>query len=155
MIRYAFLFLNLLFVSQLASQVVVNEFCVANYSDWDQGGDNEDWIELYNNSANNINIGGYWLSNQITNPQKWEIPTGTIINANSYLIILFSGTAEYDPNQFGFLNTSFRVTQTNGEDIVFSNASGTVLESFDMATLGAFQGNHSYGRQRLCHYARH
>ena len=146
MIRYAFLFLNLLFVSQLASQVVVNEFCVANYSDWDQGGDNEDWIELYNNSANNINIGGYWLSNKITNPQKWEIPTGTIINANSYLIILFSGTAEYDPNQFGFLNTSFRVTQTNGEDIVFSNASGTVLESFDMATLGAFQGNHSYGR---------
>ncbi|MFM7729117.1 MAG: chitobiase/beta-hexosaminidase C-terminal domain-containing protein, partial [Flavobacteriales bacterium] len=53
---------------------------------------------------------------------------------------------DYAPNQFGFLNTSFRVTQTNGEDVVFSNASGTILESYDMSTIGSFQANHSYGR---------
>lgn len=133
-------------LSGLTAQVVINEFCVANYSDWDQGGDNEDWLELYNNSGTNINIGGFWLSNEINDPQKWQIPAGTIINANSYLIILLSGTGEYDPNQFGYINTDFRVTQTNGEDIVFSNASGTLLESYDMSTLGAFQANHSYGR---------
>ncbi len=129
-----------------SSQVVVNEFCVANYTDWDQGGDFEDWVELYNSSAANVNLGGFWLSNDITNPQKWAIPTGTTINAGSYLIVLLSGTGNYDPNQFGYLNTSFRITQTNGEDLVFSNASGTILETFDMATLGAFQANHSYGR---------
>ncbi|MFN5619728.1 MAG: CotH kinase family protein [Flavobacteriales bacterium] len=143
--KILFLF-SFLFAAQLSSQIVVNEFCVANYSDWDQGGDNEDWLELYNTSGTNVNIGGYWLSNSIDNPQKWQIPTGTTINANSHLIILLSGTGDYDPNQFGYLNTSFRVTQTNGEDVVFSNASGTVLESYDMATIGAFQGNHSYGR---------
>jgi len=46
----------------MQSQVVVNEFCVANYSDWDQGGDFEDWVELYNPSGAAVNIGGYWLS---------------------------------------------------------------------------------------------
>ena len=130
----------------LFSQVVINEFCVANYTDWDQGGDNEDWVELYNPTGAAVNIGGYWMSNEIADPMKWQIPVGTTINANSYLIILLSGTGEYDPNQFGFINTSFRVTQTNGEDVVFSNAGGTILESYDMATLGSFQANHSYGR---------
>jgi gliding motility-associated-like protein len=142
----AALLLFLVFNSLGIAQVVVNEFCVANYSDWYQGGDNEDWLELYNPSGAAINIGGFWLSNEESDPLKWQIPAGTTVNPNSYLIILLSGTGEYNPNQFGFLNTSFRVTQTNGEDIVFSNASGTILESFDMATLGSFQANHSYGR---------
>jgi gliding motility-associated-like protein len=127
------------------SQVVVNEFCTANYSDWNPG-DNEDWIELYNPTGAAVNIGGYWLSNEIDDPMKWQFPAGTNINANAYLIVLFSGSGEYDPNQFGFLNTSFRVTQTNGEDVVFSNASGTILESYDLATMGALLANHSYGR---------
>jgi gliding motility-associated-like protein len=130
----------------VVGQVVVNEFCVANYSDWDQGGDNEDWLELYNPSGAAVNIGGFWLSNEEADPMKWQIPAGTTVNANSYLIVLLSGTGEYNPNQFGYLNTSFRVTQTNGEDVVFSNAGGTILEVYDMATIGSFQGNHSYGR---------
>jgi gliding motility-associated-like protein len=127
-------------------QVVVNEFCVANYSDWDQGGDNEDWLELYNPTGSAVNIGGFWLSNEESDPMKWQIPAGTSINPNSYLIILLSGTGDYDPNQFGYLNTSFRVTQTNGEDVVFSNAGGAILESYDLASIGSFQANHSYGR---------
>jgi gliding motility-associated-like protein len=139
-------FLFILLNTASFGQVVINEFCVANYSDWDQGGDNEDWVELYNPLGVAVNIGGFWLSNEETDPMKWQIPAGTTVNANSHRIILLSGTGDYDPNQFGFLNTSFRVTQTNGEDIVFSNASGTILESYDMATLGSFQANHSYGR---------
>lgn len=132
--------------SASTAQVIVNEFCTANYSDWNPG-DNEDWIELYNPTAVGVNIGGYWLSNEIGNPQKWEFPAGTTVNANSYLVVLLSGTGEYLPNQFGYLNTNFRVTQTNGEDIVFSNAGGTVLESYDLATMGALLANHSYGRE--------
>jgi hypothetical protein len=111
----------------LFSQVVINEFCVANYTDWYQGGDNEDWVELYNPAGTAVNIGGFWMSNEIADPMKWQIPTGTTVGANGYLIILLSGTGDYDPNQFGYLNTSFRVTQTNGEGVVFSNAGGTIL----------------------------
>ena len=141
----AILFL-IAFHCTLFSQVVINEFCVANYSDWDQGGDNEDWVELYNPTGTAVNIGGFWMSNEIADPMKWQIPAGTSVNANGYLIILLSGTGDYDPNQFGYLNTSFRVTQTNGEAVVLSNAGGTLLESYDMAAIGSFQANHSYGR---------
>jgi len=140
------IFLLFSILSPALGQVVVNEFCVANYTDWDQGGDNEDWLELYNPTGAAVNIGGFWLSNEESDPMKWQFPAGTSVNPNGYLIVLLSGTGEYDPNQFGFLNTSFRVTQTNGEDVVFSNASGTILESYDMAALGSFQANHSYGR---------
>lgn len=129
----------------LQSQVIVNEFCTANYSDFNPG-DNEDWIELYNPTGAAVNIGGYWLSNEIDDPMKWQVPAGTNINANGYLVILLSGSGDYAPNQFGYLNTNFRVTQTNGEDVVFSNASGTILESYDLETMGALLANHSYGR---------
>jgi hypothetical protein len=94
-LSFLFFFLN----SVCFGQVVINEFCVANYSDWDQGGDNEDWLELYNPAGGAVNIGGFWLSNEESDPMKWQIPTGTTINANSYLIILLSGTGEYNPNQ--------------------------------------------------------
>lgn len=144
--RISLALLLFLLTTGMYSQVVVNEFCTANYSDWALGTGTEDWIELYNPTGSAVNIGGYWLSNSISNPQKWQFPAGTNVNANSYLIVLFSGTGDYDPNQNGYLNTSFRVTQTDGDDIVFSNSSGTVLESFDLGVLGAFQANHSYGR---------
>ncbi len=140
------LFLALLYAASAHGQVIINEFCVANYSDWDQGGDNEDWVELHNPTAAAVNIGGFWMSNEESDPMKWQIPAGTSVGAGGFLIILLSGTGEYDPNQFGFLNTSFRVTQTNGEDVVLSNAGGVIIESHDMATLGSFQANHSYGR---------
>ncbi|MFM7726586.1 MAG: lamin tail domain-containing protein, partial [Flavobacteriales bacterium] len=92
MLRKFLLTLLVLFaIESVHSQVVVNEFCVANYSDWDQGGDFEDWVELYNPSGSAVNIGGYWLSNDISNPMKWQVPAGTNVNAGAHLIILLSG----------------------------------------------------------------
>ncbi|MFN0033348.1 MAG: CotH kinase family protein [Flavobacteriales bacterium] len=132
------------------AQVVVNEFCTANYSDWGLpngwGNEFEDWVEFYNPSGAAVNIGGYWLSDDPTNTQKWEFPAGTSIAAGDYLVVLFSGQGDYNPGWLGQLNANFSVTQTAGEDIIFSNASGTILEQFDLGTIGAFQANHSYAR---------
>jgi len=140
----------LLAASAAQSQVVLNEFCTANYSDYNVdsgwGTEYEDWVELYNPLATAVNISGYWLSDDISNPQKWSFPVGTSVAANSYLVVLLSGTGDYDPSYMGALNTSFTVTQTNGEDIVFANAGGTILESYDIGAIGAFQANHSYAR---------
>lgn len=131
---------------QITAQVVVNEFCTANYSNWDNGGEFEDWIEFYNPGGAAANLSGYWLSDNPANPQKWEFPAGSTVPAGGFLVVLLSGTGAYDPNYLGYRNTDFRVTQTNGESILFSNAGGTVLESFDLSIIGAFQANHSYAR---------
>ncbi len=128
------------------SQVVVNEFCTANYTDWIVGGENEDWVELFNPTGAAINISGYHLSDNPLNPQKWAFPAGSTVPANGYLMVLLSGTGEYDPNFLGYRNTNFKITQTDGEPLIFSNTSGTILEQYDMSVLGAFQTNHSYAR---------
>lgn len=128
------------------SQVVINEFSTANYSDWVISGELEDWVEMYNPSAATVDISGYYLSDNPNNPQKWAFPNGSTIPANGYMIVLLSGTGDYDPNYLGYRNTSFKVTQTAGESLLFSNSSGTILEQYNLGTLGALQANHSYAR---------
>ncbi len=128
------------------AQVVINEFCTANYTDWIISGENEDWVELYNPTATAINISGYFLSDNPANPQKWPFPAGSTVPANGYLMVLLSGTGEYDPNYLGYRNTNFKVTQTAGESLLFSNTSGTILEQYDLSDIGPFQANHSYAR---------
>ena len=58
------------------AQVVINEFSCSNYT-LNIGGDNEDFIEFYNQGATDIDLGGYFLSDQLSNPDKFEIPAGT------------------------------------------------------------------------------
>jgi hypothetical protein len=128
------------------AQVVLNEFCFSNYTDWNLGGEYEDWVEFYNPTATAFNISGYYLSDNINNPMKWQIPAGTTVPAFGYRLILVSGTGLYNPNYLGQLNTSFKVTQTAGEEVVFSNTIGTVLESYDFDVITPLQANHSWGR---------
>jgi len=147
----AFTFFLMALAGTMPAQVVVNEYSAANYSDWAQGGGwssiYEDWLEFYNPSGSAVNISGYWLSDDVANPMKWEIPAGTSVPANGYFTLLLSGTGEYDAAYLGYVNTNFKVTQTAGEDIVFSDTDGSILESYDFATTGPNQANHSFGRE--------
>ncbi|MFA9221368.1 MAG: lamin tail domain-containing protein, partial [Sediminibacterium sp.] len=129
-----------------SSQVVINEFCFANYSDYTVGGEFEDWVEFYNPSASVVNIGGYWLSDDALDPMKYQIPATVTVPANGYKLILASGVGAYNPAYLGQTNTNFKVTQSNGEDLVFSDPAGNILESYDFATISPNQINQSYGR---------
>ncbi len=145
MLRYitlVFALVLLAFASR--SQVVINEFSMANYSGI--GGMEEDWVEFYNPTGAAVNIGGYYLSDDAANPTKWLFPATASVPANGYLVVLLSGAGDYDPNFAGYLNTTFKVTQTNGEDLVFSNTSGTILESYDFAIIGPNQADQSWAR---------
>ncbi|MDP4826888.1 MAG: CotH kinase family protein [Flavobacteriales bacterium] len=134
---------------ELNAQVVLNEFSAANYNDWDASGfgDYEDWVELYNPTGGAINIGGYFLSDQVADPGKFEIPAGTTVPANGYLTIICTGLFEATPNMWGFLNTNFKVNQTQGESFLFSDPGMNVLSSFTFGTdIPINSTNHSYGR---------
>ena len=48
-----------------------------------------DWIELYNTTSQDINIGGWFLSdknNDEPNAMKFEIPVGVVIRTHDYLV---------------------------------------------------------------------
>jgi gliding motility-associated-like protein len=126
----------------LNAQVVVNEISAANFGGFaDNYGDFEDWIELYNTGGADVDLSGFWLSDDELEPMKWEIPAGTTITAGGYLLIYAS---DRDESVGGNLHTSFKITQARQEGAVLSDPSGTILDSY-LLTI-ANQQNHSRGR---------
>jgi len=80
-------------------QVVINEFSCSNYS-LNIGGDNEDYIEFYNPAAVAEDIGGFFLSDNPLNTDKFEIPAGTFFPAGGYLLVMCSGEGELITNLY-------------------------------------------------------
>ena len=134
----------LFFISfSLNAQVVISEFSAANFGGFNSNvGDNEDWVELQNTSATTLDIGGYFLSDKLTNPDKWEIPAGTTIPPNGYLHIWVSGE---DAMIGAELHAGFKISQTrNSESIVLADPSGNVIDLNEIDIPN--QANHSYAR---------
>ena len=71
----------------LNGPVAINEVMADNETTvTDEQGDYEDWIELYNNSNQAVDLGGYYLSDNPANLAKYQIPAGISIPANGYVI---------------------------------------------------------------------
>lgn len=65
-----------------STQVVINEYSAANYTDVaDNYGEYEDWIELYNAGVASVDLSGYYLSDREDEPTKYSIPAGVTISA--------------------------------------------------------------------------
>ena len=144
------LFACVLFLfTSVNGQVVINEFSCSNYS-LNIGGDNEDYIEFYNPGAVAEDIGGFFLSDNPMNPDKFEIPAGTLVPAGGYLLVMCSGEGELITNLYmgGNLNTNFKINQCAGESIVFSDPSESIIEQYDfVSTYGTTQADHSWARE--------
>ncbi len=70
------------------SPVVVNEIMPANDSTaTDEEGEYGDWIELYNNSSEAVDLSGWHLSDEENRLDRWTFPSGTVIAANGTLIV--------------------------------------------------------------------
>ncbi len=137
------LFLLCFFCFQsIDAQVVINEFSAANRNTLvDNYFEEEDWIELYNTSSSAVDISGYFLSDKLDNPTKWEIPLGASIPANGYFLVQASGRDEVSGGNY---HASFKITQTKNEAVILTDASGTILDSYVIEVPN--QLDHSYGR---------
>lgn len=136
------LLLFLLFTQSLFAQVVINEYSAANMDGIsDNYGEREDWVELYNTGSSNADISGYWLSDRLNNPDKWEFPAGTILGPGEHLLIYCS---DRDEVSGGFYHAGFKLTQTKQEYIVFSDPSQNLVDAIQI--VAANQVNHSSGR---------
>lgn len=148
----AILFLLAGIVTLATGQVVLNEFTASNYDNFNVdgggwGGEFPDWAEFYNPTGTDVDLGGYFLSDNPSDPEKFEFPAGTIVPANGYLIVICTGAFDATPNQFGYLNTNFKITQSLGESILFSDDNGTLLTQFTYLTdIPTNTMNQSWGR---------
>ena len=99
----------------VTGSLVINEFMADNESTVvDQDGEYDDWIEFYNNSDVDINLGGYYLSDDGAEPDQWAFPDTTIV-AGGYLIVW----ADKDEDQEG-LHANFKLS-ASGETLVLSD----------------------------------
>lgn len=81
-----------------------------------------DIIELYNDNDYDINLGGFYLSDNKNDLRKFEFPS-VIINSKDYLIVYASGENYYDEDE---IHTNFKLNN-NGETLILSDNSLNVL----------------------------
>ena len=111
----------------LAQQnIKINEVLASNVLSFhDEAGEYDDWIEIYNPAVQDIDIAGYYLSDDPGDMYKWRIPYGfpekTTIPAGGFIILW----ADAQPSQ-GPLHTNFKVSSA-GEVIFIVHPNGTTV----------------------------
>ena len=73
-----------------------------------------DSIELYNSTETSVDISGWWLTDNNNQHAKFQIPSGSIIAAGSYLI--FDET-DFNPTPLTPLEHHFSLNSAKGDDI--------------------------------------
>ena len=85
--KYLILTLTIFSLGLLNAQsIIINEVVSSNSLYLDEDGDTPDWIELYNNGFEDINLENWTISDDINNLSKWSFPNVTI-PANDYLML--------------------------------------------------------------------
>ena len=125
------------------AQLLINEYSAANYDSYqDNYLEYEDWVEIYNSTPNPIDINGYFITDKVSNPTKWQVPSSFIIPANDVGIIFCSGRDEVSG---GFAHANFKITQTKGNEVfMISDASQVLLDSISVRPN---LKSHSMGRE--------
>jgi hypothetical protein len=114
--------------------IVVNE--VRTFSD-----PTPDAIELYNPTGGTVNIGGWFLTDDVNIPTKFVIPPGTTIQSGTYMTFTetsFNANTN-DPNSFAFDGEGDSVVIFSGDGI---NLTG-YAKKFDF---GASEAGVTFGR---------
>jgi hypothetical protein len=99
----------------------------------------EDAIELYNTNSSAVDIGGWWLSDDFNNRQKYQIPSGTTIAAGGYKVFYASS--------LGAGTVPFEFNATGDEAILSAvDSSGNLNGYGSLVRFGASVTNGSFGR---------
>lgn len=139
MIKHNFiLLLFLTFNIGFAQNMVINEIMTSNGSSvMDDFGDYSDWVELYNNSAEAININQWSLSDNENELNKWQFPD-TTIQPNDFILVFCSGKDTLST----YLHSSFKI-DTSDEPIILSDEGENIIDEFLSINLN---NNISFGR---------
>jgi hypothetical protein len=116
-------------VIQAAGHVVINEFMAENKSALaDEDGGYSDWLELHNPTASPVNLGGFFLTDSASQPQKWALPSVSL-GAGAFKVVFLS-SKDRAPAA-GQWHTNFRLSK-DGEYLALTNGGG-VIHAFSPA----------------------
>lgn len=115
------------------NNIYINEFCASNGSIIaDEYNEYDDWIELYNGGSSSVDIGGLFITDDLKNPCKFQIPktdpAKTTIPSKGFLILW----ADNQTPQ-GILHINFNLNK-EGNDIGLAQIIGTDTSYIDSLT---------------------
>ena len=121
---FILLFLSGFCLTKSESAVFINEILAANASTNIDSyfNDFSDWIELYNSGEEPVDLAGYFLTDDLTDPFKWEIRPDTIISAGGFKIFWADGEDVYNHMNFQL--------KMEGEEISLVSPEGMLIDSF-------------------------
>lgn len=106
-------------------KLVINEFMALNASIIaDESGDYGDWIEIYNADDDEVYLGDKYLSDNISNPNKWQMPDMNLQPGNFALFWADASTEK------GIMHTNFKLSG-GGEEIGIFDAENTGFTALD------------------------
>ncbi len=120
-------------------RLLVNE--VLTHTDWPQ----VDFVELYNPTENDVDVGGWWLTDDKDDMKKFRIPDGTVIPALGFLVVYedndgnAGNNLDLPPQFFG---SAFSLSSHGEEIYLFSPA----LDYFHGFDFPASENGVSFGR---------
>jgi hypothetical protein len=122
-------------------RVFINEWLASNNgSALDEFGEDDDYIELYNDEDFPVDLGGRFLTDSLTDPAKWQFPAGVTIPAKGRLVIW----ADNQPAQ-GPLHASFALS-ANGEEIGLFDRADNQFAPIDTVAFGPQTADVAEGR---------
>ena len=123
--------------------VVINECQSSNLTGLQDGlGEFDDWVEIHNPTNNPVDVAGYFLTDRLNDPMKWQFPldegNATVIEPQGYLVLW----ADEDGAQ-GWNHMNFKLNG-QGEALVLRSPDGFTIA--DSVHFGASAPDNSYAR---------
>ncbi|MFO1499484.1 MAG: CotH kinase family protein [Verrucomicrobiota bacterium] len=126
----------------VAAPVVLNELMADNHRTLaDPQGQYDDWIELRNVTALEVDLSGYYLTDDPKNLRKWRVPDGTRIAPNGYLLVWADENGQDTPG----LHANFKLA-ADGEIILLVDTDANNNALVDSIAFGTQTEDRSYGR---------
>ena len=118
--------------------LIINEVMNNNTSYLAQNGYHfYDWIELYNNSDEDVNLSNYSLTTTTNNVNLYKLPD-KVLKPGEYYVIMASGDTNLSNNTY--LHTNFKLSDT---DSLYLYSNNKIVDSI---VINDIPLNYSYGR---------
>lgn len=118
--------------------LVINEFMARNIVHADQDGEFDDWVEIHNTTDEDVNMQGYFLSDNHGNRTRFTFPD-TVLESGGYMVIWCDGQIEQEG-----LHTEYGINGTIGERIILVDPDTVVIDHHDFGPVDNIQSFSRY-----------
>jgi hypothetical protein len=120
--------------------IYLNEIASVTSLFRDEFDERSGFVELYNNTGEDIAVFSFFLSDDENNLMRYAIPDSTVIPANGFITFYMDGEGKQ-----GIMHTAFKA-DTDGESMYLSQKVGGTINILDSVSFEFLVTDHSFGK---------